>query len=96
MDRMITFVSVHHSIQAEQKILEQNLRVEAIPTPRQVEVSCGQALLFQSKNEGDIFRILHEKKIRWSKLFRREMGGQLYEQIGDYEDRLKNDMENKQ
>lgn len=81
LDRMITFKSVHHSIRAEQILLANECFVEAIPTPRQVDVICGQSLLFYAKDEPKIMAIINTEYIIWGKLFKREGVNNIYEKL---------------
>ena len=41
-----TFKSTHHTIQAEEVFKENNISFKTIPTPREITVSCGLAILF--------------------------------------------------
>ena len=81
LERMITFKSVHHSIKAEQILLAKEYIVEAIPTPRQVDVSCGQSLLFYAKDEAKIMAIINNENILWGKLFKRDRINNIYEKL---------------
>lgn len=41
-----TFKSTHYAIQAEGGFRENNISFKTIPTPREITVSCGLAILF--------------------------------------------------
>ena len=83
---MISFDSVQHAIKAE-KLLEQNgIACYALPTPREIDISCGQCLLFAAGQQAEIIRLFVAGKVRWSKLFSRTAAGQnyIYEKIAEY------------
>lgn len=70
-----------------EKILEQNeIIAQALPTPREIDISCGQCLLFMARQQAAIIQIFAINKVRWSKLFSRTTAGQIfiYEKIADY------------
>jgi len=41
-----TFKSTHHTIQSEEKFKDRGISFKTIPTPREITVSCGLALIF--------------------------------------------------
>ncbi len=43
---VITFNSTHHAIKAEKKLLDKNLDIKTIPTPREITASCGLSIKF--------------------------------------------------
>ena len=43
---VITFKSTHHAIQAEGVFKENDISFKTIPTPREITVSCGLAIIF--------------------------------------------------
>jgi hypothetical protein len=49
-----------------------------LPTPREIDISCGQCLLFLALQQADIIRLFAADKVRWSKLFSRTAVGQVY------------------
>jgi len=74
-DRLLTFVSVHHSLRAEQALAAAGIRTVAVPTPREIALSCGQALLYASADDAAVLAILAGAGIKWSGLYRREAPG---------------------
>ena len=81
---MITFVSVHQIMRAEKLLADAGIKVLAIPTPREIDVSCGQCLLFDADFEAKVFRVLEEAKVQWSKLFSRDGKQRIYEKLREY------------
>ena len=57
----------------------------AIPTPREIDVSCGQSLLLLAEDEPRALALLAESRVTWSKLFRRNGAMRVYEKIKDFE-----------
>ena len=82
-DRLISFASVHHAIRAEKLLADSGIKVMALPTPREIDISCGQCLLFHSEYQLQLLDVLIEGKVLWSKLFSRD--GRTYEKLAEYE-----------
>ncbi|MDF2568798.1 MAG: hypothetical protein K0R55_402 [Sporomusa sp.] len=58
-----------------------------LPTPREIDISCGQCLLFSAKQQTALLSQLAVAKVRWSKLFSRTLIGDgvyVYEKIAEY------------
>ncbi|WP_371381824.1 DUF3343 domain-containing protein [Sporomusa aerivorans] len=51
-DRLISFESVHQAVKAEKVLDRQGIAVAALPTPREIAISCGQCLLFVAGRRG--------------------------------------------
>lgn len=68
-DRILTFLSVHHAIRAEVLLQRKGIDTILVPTPREIDVSCGQCLLFSAVHTDEIFALLEEKELQWSKFF---------------------------
>ena len=81
---MLSFASVHQMIKAEKLLLGAGIKVTAIPTPREIDVSCGQCLLFDAAHAGKALALLRENRVRWSKLFSRDGRRRVYEKLKDY------------
>ncbi|CQR70007.1 hypothetical protein SOV_52860 [Sporomusa ovata DSM 2662] len=83
---MISFDSVHQSIKAEKVLGQNGMDFYVLPTPREIDISCGQCLLFKASQQVAIMQLFAVGKVRWSKLFRRIAVGQtyLYEKITEY------------
>ncbi|WP_425061463.1 DUF3343 domain-containing protein [Sporomusa carbonis] len=86
-DRLLSFDSVHHAIKAEKILSDAGIPAYALPTPRQIDISCGQCLLFAAAQENKLLSLLTGHKVRWAKLFSRVPAGNgtyIYEKINDY------------
>jgi hypothetical protein len=77
-------MSVHHAIRAEKALIAAGIRVVAIPTPREIDISCGQCLVFAFKDEGLLLQTLRQGQVQWSKLFARDSNIRVYEKLADY------------
>jgi len=77
---------VHQSIKAEKVLGQKGLDFFALPTPREIDISCGQCLLVKAVQQAAIIELFTVDKVRWSKLFSRTATGQtyLYEKITEY------------
>lgn len=80
-DRLMSFASVHHEIRAERLLLAAGMTVMALPTPREIDISCGQCLLFEAVDEDMLVKILQDHHVIWSKLFKRNIQDRVYEEI---------------
>ena len=80
-DRLVSFSSVHHEIRAEKLLLAAGISVIALPTPREIDISCGQCLLFKAVDQHNLVKILHDHHVQWSKLFKRNAHDRVYEEI---------------
>lgn len=83
-DRLISFASVHHAIRAERLLTDAAIKVMALPTPREISISCGQCLLFKADCQEEALAILQKAGVHWSKLFSRDVSGKVYEKLADY------------
>lgn len=83
-DRLLSFSSVHYSIRAEKLLTEKGIRVIAMPTPREIDISCGQCLLLKAQDEQTAMEVLSQAKAQWSKLFSRDAAARIYEQKAEY------------
>ena len=80
-DRLLSFVSVHHSIRAEKLLLAAGIEALAMPVPREIHISCGQCLLFVARDESRVLSILQDHQAQWSKLFKRNIQERIYEEL---------------
>jgi len=80
-DRLLSFSSVHHSIRAEQLLVAGGISVVALPTPREIDISCGQCLLFVATDQERVFVTLQKHHVQWSKLFKRNIQERVYEEL---------------
>lgn len=88
MNRLITFSSVHQAIKAERVLCSAGVVAKFRPTPRELSVSCGQSVLFDSVDEKAVIELFSERAVIWNNLF--EMteveGENTYARIGSYTD----------
>ena len=80
-DCIITFVSVHQAIAAERSLKRVKIEHVALPTPREISVSCGQCLAIRQGELKEAIRLLLDEKIVWSKIFTRDVRQRIYEEI---------------
>jgi len=84
-DRLVSFASVHHGLRAEKLLAAAGIEAAAAPTPREVDISCGQCLLFAGKDEQRVLALLETNNVRWSKLFNRDGRSKIYDLIRMYD-----------
>lgn len=65
-DRLLSFQSVHEAIRAQAIYEEAGLPVKGVPTPRDIDISCGVCLLYYSKDEQQILSLAQDQEIEWS------------------------------
>ncbi len=82
-DRLISFASVHHAIRGEKLLLDAGIKVIALPTPREIDISCGHCLLFKAGDGPAALTILRDGKVQWSKLFKRDGRARMYEKLAE-------------
>ena len=80
-DRLLSFGSVHHSIRAEKLLLTAVITVDALPTPREIDISCGECLLFMATNQLQAIKILDNNGVCWTKLFKCNIQERVYEEM---------------
>lgn len=80
-DRLLSFSSVHHALRAEKLLLIAGLMAVSLPTPREIAISCGQCLLVKSADQEKIMGILENHQVQWSKLLKRNIQEEHYEEI---------------
>ncbi|BBB90609.1 MAG TPA: DUF3343 domain-containing protein [Methylomusa anaerophila] len=88
-DWLISFASVHQAIKAEKILVQAGIKVTAMPTPREIDISCGQCLLIAAGDEAAAFKLFAAGQVRWAKLYRRTLaqgpGGpvKIYERVSE-------------
>lgn len=60
---VITFNSTHHAIRGEKLLLNENLKVRTIPTPREITESCGLSIKFIEEDLEKIKYIIKENEL---------------------------------
>lgn len=76
MDRLITFPSVHQALRGERSLGQAGVRFRGLPTPRIIDRSCGQALLFAAVEEAVVLGIFAKQSVEWGALFAVERTGE--------------------
>jgi hypothetical protein len=82
---LLSFASVYQAIRAENLLAEAEIAVLAIPTPREIDISCGQGLLFFAVDEPRVLALLDACGVTWSKLFARDGAARVYEKMKEFE-----------
>jgi hypothetical protein len=85
LDHLISFVSVHDAVRAEHLLTAAGIIVAARPTPREIDLSCGQSLLLAAGDREAALAVLAENAARWNKLYRR-VAARAWEKICEYEE----------
>jgi len=80
-DRLLSFLSVHHAIRAEKLLLAAGIIIVALPTPREIDISCGQCLLFVANDQQRVLTALQNHQVQWSKLYKRTIQDRVYEEL---------------
>ena len=80
-ERLLSFGSVHHSIRAEKLLLAAKIKVDALPTPREIDISCGECLLFMAADQKQAIDILDSHGVCWTKLFTCDIENRIYEEL---------------
>ena len=83
-DRLLSFASVHHMLRAEKILAAAGITIADMPTPREVDVSCGQCLLFHAGDEEKVMTLLADSQIIWSKLFCRNGPAKKYKKLAEW------------
>lgn len=80
-DRLLSFGSVHHAMRAEKLLLAAKIKVDSLPTPREIDISCGECLLFMETDSQVAMKILADHQVCWTKLFKCNMQERVYEEM---------------
>ena len=62
---LLTFISTHQALKAEKIFKSHNIKVELIPTPREISSECGFALMIYIKDEQDLTKLKNEITIKF-------------------------------
>jgi hypothetical protein len=79
LNRLLSFCSVRQALAAEEIIERLGIPGALVPTPRKLDIHCGQCMLFAAEREQQILALFKEKNIRWAKLFIRDSAAETYE-----------------
>ena len=80
-ERLLSFASVHHGIRAERLLMAAGITVITLPTPREIDISCGQCLLLKATDQDRALTILSDHQVQWNKLFIRNIQDRVYEEL---------------
>lgn len=83
-NRLVSFASVHQALKAENLLRLAQIDAEGIPTPREVDTSCGQSILFRDADEAAVLAIFNKGGVVWGKVFSRDGVNRVYEKIKDF------------
>lgn len=83
-DRLLSFKSVHFAIKAERLLLKATIDVVAMPTPREIDISCGQCLIYKACDDQAVRQLLSDAEVKWSRLYSRSANDRIYEQLAEY------------
>lgn len=61
---LIAFESTHHAIKGEKLLLNENIKVRTIPTPRDITASCGLSIKFSEEKLNEVIKIMEESKLK--------------------------------
>lgn len=81
MKQLVVFESVHQAIRAEQRLLKAGIRVELLPTPREISASCGQSLSFPADAREALLEILEQEKIEFRGIYSTNAEQRVYERL---------------
>jgi len=79
MKQLVVFDSVHQAIRAEQKLKQQGLGVEMVPTPREISASCGQSLVVPEEELSAAREILLKEKVPFRGIYSADLRRGIYE-----------------
>lgn len=60
---VITFESTHHAIKGEKTLMEKNITLKTIPTPREITASCGLSIMFSLDDLENVKEIISEEEL---------------------------------
>lgn len=87
-DRLLSFCSVRHAIRAEELFAQAGIKVVSLPKPREIDITCGQCILFMAEEQEKVMAVIRDKNVFWAELFKRDGVNKDYEQLAEYEDRM--------
>lgn len=70
-----TFKSTHHTIQAESVFKENSISFKTIPTPREITVSCGLAIIFSLDDIEKVREMVKGKEINIDSIYKYTKNG---------------------
>ncbi|MBU5256426.1 DUF3343 domain-containing protein [Tissierella praeacuta] len=70
-----TYKSTHHTIQAERVFKEKGINFRTIPTPREITVSCGLAIIFPLDDLPKVEEIIDSNEINIDSIYKYTKNG---------------------
>lgn len=83
-DRLVVFTSVHDAMRAAKLLAAANISFVEIPTPREIDLSCGQSILITKSDEAAALSALKSGGARWAQLYSRDGAHRIYEKLKEY------------
>lgn len=77
---LVTFASVHHALRARRVLRQVGVEALLLPTPRDIDVSCGHCLEVPAVLARKVLMRLQEAGVPWSGIYR-PLGPRQYEKI---------------
>lgn len=72
---VLTFKSTHFTIQAEKILKDKEIIFKIIPTPREITISCGLAILFSLDDLDRVKSIIKDENINIDSIYKYTKGG---------------------
>lgn len=69
MQALIAFDSTHHALRGEQLLQQSGLRLDIIPTPREIAASCGLTLCLSHQDLEQALQVLHSAGVEYRAVY---------------------------
>ena len=85
MKRLFTFASVHQAIKADELLAVLGVEFTVLPTPQEIDVSCGLCIVVEEEAANRIEAVFVDKRIVWKKQFSYNSinGVKIYEKLAE-------------
>ena len=80
-ERLIAFDSIHQALRAEKEFLKAGLKVELVPTPREISASCGQSIALSAADLPDAIEIISREIIRYRGVYVADFQQRIFEKL---------------
>ncbi len=78
-DLVVTFDSANHAIAAEYFCKSNGIKMELIPSPREITYNCGFSLLIYQQDVVEIYEIFNKNDVLFAKIFlKQNHNGEIY------------------
>jgi len=84
-DLLFSFISIHDAVRAEHLFAAAGIKAVSRPTPREIDLSCGNSLLLAAADREAALAVLRGNAARWGKLYR-HVSARVWEKISEYEE----------